>query len=159
MGETSIPWSTVTKTWGALIIVLSISGSAFAQGNSAPILGGTGGLNLPKPLPLLNGNQSLGSNVHRGPNGKPCLTMVGNAVPQVVKSNIYDHTVVANNDCSIPIRVQVCYYRSQECSPLTIPPYGRKELVLGIMPAMSQFRFEYREQFDGGMAPLGFGLR
>jgi hypothetical protein len=32
--------------------------------------------------------------------------------------------------------------------PLTIPAYSRREIVLGIMPAMKEFRYEYREQFQ-----------
>ena len=60
--------------------------------------------------------------------------------------------ILANNDCSQVIKLKVCYYQSQRCVPFAVPPYGRKEVVLGIMPAMKEFQFEYREQFD-----LGFG--
>jgi hypothetical protein len=62
--------------------------------------------------------------------------------------------ITANNDCSQPIKAQVCYYQSQHCIPIDVPGYGRKEAMLGIMPAMNAFRFEYREQFDQG---LGLG--
>jgi hypothetical protein len=31
-------------------------------------------------------------------------------------------------------------------------------VVLGIMPAMTQFQFEYREQFDQGIGGPGIGL-
>jgi len=48
-------------------------------------------------------------------------------------------------------RETVCYYQSQQCVPLDVPAYGRKEVVLGIMPAMNQFQFEYRESFNQGM--------
>jgi len=99
-----------------------------------------------------------GARVHLGPNGKPCLTVVGEAAPEIYDATIFSHTVIAKNDCSTAVKANVCYYQSQKCTPLTVPPYGRSQAVLGIMPAQNQFRFEYREQFDGSMAPMGFHL-
>jgi hypothetical protein len=96
--------------------------------------------------------------VHLGPTGKPCLTVTGEAVPEIYDATIFSHTVNAKNDCSVAVKAQVCYYQSQKCTPLTVPPYGRGQVVLGIMPAQNQFRFEYREQFDGTMPPMGFRL-
>jgi hypothetical protein len=56
--------------------------------------------------------------------------------------------IIAQNDCSQRIKMQVCYYQSQHCVAMDVPPYGRQNLVLGIMPSMSGFRFEFRELFD-----------
>jgi hypothetical protein len=43
--------------------------------------------------------------------------------------------------------MQVCYYKTQRCIPMNIPPWERKEAVLGIFPALKEFRFEYVEEF------------
>lgn len=144
------------------LLLLKWESGAAAQGltspvgtNSAPILRGP---NMPPPtqLPMLNG--SHGARVHLGPTGKPCLTVLGDAKPQTINPRIFTHMVIASNDCSMPIKIQVCYYESHECVQLDISGYGRKEVVLGIMPAMNSFRFEYREKFDLGMGGLGAGL-
>jgi len=127
-------------------------------GNSSATMFGGAGVRPAAQLPLLSGTQNVGAKKHYGPTGAPCLTVNGNAVPQIVNPNIFTHMIMGNNNCSQPIKVQVCYYQSQQCVPLIVPAYGRKEIVLGIMPAMDQFRFEYRELFDQGMGGLGVGL-
>jgi hypothetical protein len=73
-----------------------------------------------------------------------------NGIPRPEKMNprLFEHAVIALNDCSQRIKVQVCYYQSQHCVTMNVPPYGRDEVLLGIMPSMSGFRFEFREQFD-----------
>lgn len=151
-----------------LLLVMPIlpgwAGIVAAQGltsppgtDSAPLLGGAG-VRAPTQLPILNGSQNAAAKVHMGPMGKPCLTVQGYAQPQLVNPNIFDHMIVANNSCSQLIKIQVCYFQSHECIPAAVPGYGRKEVVLGIMPAMKQFRFEYREQFDQGIGGPGLGL-
>ena len=125
---------------------------------TTPALGGAGGVRPPTPPPLLNGTQNAAVKMHLGPTGKRCLTVIGYAQPQIVNPNIYDHMISASNDCSHPIKMQVCYYQTRQCIPVDVSAYGRKEAVLGIMPAMKQFQFEYREQFDQGMGGIGTGL-
>jgi hypothetical protein len=120
-------------------------------------LGGAG-VRPPAQLSILNGAQAAGARMHSGPTGKPCLTVQGYAQQQTINPNIFEHIISASNDCSQLIKTQVCYYQSQQCIQIDVPPYGRKESVLGIMPAMKQFRFEYREKFDQGMGGLGTGL-
>lgn len=148
-----------------LLCFMMLAGEASGQGLTVPmgtgstsVLGGGGGARPPAQLPLLNGTQNVGARRHRTPTGKPCLTVQGYAKPQIINTNIFEHMIIASNDCSKPIKLQVCYYQSQQCIPLDVPAYGRKEVVLGIMPAMDQFQFEYREQFDQGMGGLGGGL-
>ena len=110
----------------------------------------------PVRLPLFSGSQNATIQMHRGPTGKPCLNVQGYVQQQVVNPNIFNHMIMVSNDCSQPIKMQVCYYQSQHCTPVEVPGYGRKDATLGIMPAMKDFRFEYREQFDQGP---GFGTR
>jgi hypothetical protein len=133
-------------------------GLGLPQGSgSAPTLGGAG-MRPPAQSPILNGIQSAGAKIHLGPTGKPCLTVRGYARPQITNPNIFDHVILAGNECGQTIKMQVCYYQSQQCIPIEVPPYGRKEAVLGIMPVMNQFQFEYREQFNQGMGGLWPGI-
>jgi hypothetical protein len=147
-----------------LLVLLAWGNGAAAQiasplgTDGAPTVGGTSGMRPPTQLPLLSGTQSAGAKVHLGPTGKPCLTVFGSAKSQVINPNIFEHIIMASNNCSQSIKMKVCYYQSAQCIPLEVPAYGRKEVVLGIMPAMNQFRFEYREQFNQGMGVLGGGF-
>jgi len=147
-----------------LIVLLAWGTGAVAQlaspvgTDGAATVGSSNGLRPPAQLPLLSGTPSAGVKMHLGPTGKPCLTVFGSAKPQIVNPNIFEHIIMASNDCSQPIKMKVCYYQSPQCVPLDVPAYGRKEIVLGIMPAMNQFRFEYREQFNPGMGGLGAGF-
>ena len=124
------------------------------QSSNPAILGSTGGLHPPTQALLFNG--STGAKQHLRPGGKPCVTVTGEAKPQTINPHIFTHTVMAVNECGFPIKLTACYFQTEECSPLTVPPYGRNQAVLGIMPAMDRFRFEFREKFDGfnGMGAL-----
>jgi hypothetical protein len=148
----------------ALLVVLLAWGTGAAAQVTSPMgtqgaatVGSSSG-RPPAQLPLLSGTPSAGVKSHLGPTGKPCLTVFGSAKAQIINPNIFEHIIMASNECSQPIKMKVCYYQSSQCVPLDVPAYGRKEIVLGIMPAMNQFRFEYREQFTPGMGGLGAGL-
>jgi hypothetical protein len=165
---TPLRWKWPGKNKFCLIILLLLFteywGGAVAQGlmpslgtNSAPALGGAGGMGPPTQTPFLNGTQDATVKMHLGPTGKPCLTVFGYAQPQMIDPNIFDHMISAKNDCSQTIKMQVCYYHSQQCIPVDVPPYARKLAVLGIMPAMTQFQFEYREKFEQGIGVFGSG--
>jgi hypothetical protein len=114
---------------------------------SEPKFGAAGGLSAPLPPPLLTG-QTLGPPVRTTPLGKPCIELFGAAQPLASNKRVFYHLVRANNNCSQRIMLQVCYYQTETCSNLEVPGYGRTEATLGIMPATSAFRFEYREQVD-----------
>jgi hypothetical protein len=84
---------------------------------------------------------------HMGPTGKPCLTIGTHVQPQTLNPHIVEHWVGASNSCGKNIKVQVCYYGSQDCITMDVPPYGRQDSVLGIYPALADFRIETKEQF------------
>jgi hypothetical protein len=113
---------------------------------SRPALGGAG-LRTPSQAPLFGGLNRYAQH-HYGPSGKACLTVTGSAVPQTINPHIFEHLILADNGCGQRIKMHVCYYQSQHCVPTEVPAYGRKEVVLGIMPALKEFRFEFREQFQ-----------
>ena len=137
---------------GTLATAQSVAAPSGSE--ARPALGASGGTRPAAPLPLLGGTQTLGVKVHLGPTGKPCLKVAGYAKAQTINPNIFNHLILVSNNCSQPLKLQVCYYQSQHCAAVEVPGYARKEATLGIMPAMKEFRFEYREQFGQG---LGFG--
>jgi hypothetical protein len=130
--------------------------SAFESrlGDSRPQVGSVGGLRLPSQLPLISGSRDAAAQIHRNAIGRPCLTVYGRAKPQATNKTIYDHSISVSNTCVQPIKLKVCYYHSEDCVKIVVPGFGRKEAVLGIMPQMKEFRFEYWEQF--GRGPSGF---
>jgi hypothetical protein len=109
-----------------------------------PILRGSRGLNPQQggittyPLPRR----------HLNAVGKPCVEVGGYSRAQLQNSNIYDHLIRTENSCSQGIEIKVCYYNSTKCLQIRVPPYGRKESILGIFPAMKDFRFEFTELFN-----------
>jgi hypothetical protein len=84
---------------------------------------------------------------HKGPTGKPCMTLEGSARPEKINSNIIEHWVSAANSCGQLIKLKICYYRTEHCVMVEVPPWDRKDTVLGIFPALKDFRYEYTEQF------------
>jgi hypothetical protein len=127
--------------------------------NSSTALGAAGGILPPTRSPLFSGSHDAPIHMHTGPTGKLCLTVLGYAAEQVINPNIFTHIISVSNDCSQAIKIQVCYYQSHDCTTIDVPGYGRKEATLGIMPAMKDFRFEYKEQFDQGSVFGGAGMR
>jgi hypothetical protein len=122
-----------------------------AQGLSAPgggmEVGSGGGLKPPTNGSAVTG-EATGVQRHLGPTGKPCLSVKGNGVAEKINPSLFAHMIVAANACGERIKLDVCYYQSRRCVEMDIPPYGRSEMTLGIMPSMSGFRFEFREQFN-----------
>jgi hypothetical protein len=109
-------------------------------GSSRPMIGTSGGLSLPP--------RSGSERQHLGPTGKPCVTVRGEGRAEFINPHIIEHVVVVGNSCSQNIKMRVCYYQSNRCIPLTITRYARTEAVLGIMPAVKEFRYEYWEEFQ-----------
>ncbi len=84
---------------------------------------------------------------HTGLSGKPCLALRGYAKPEALNAHIFEHWIAATNSCGMHIKVRVCYHDSDSCIVMDVPPWDRKESVLGILPAADSFRFDAREQF------------
>jgi hypothetical protein len=112
---------------------------------SRPVVGGSGGTS-PQP-PLISGSQNLEILRHRDPAGKPCLTVSGFARPHTTTPNLFDHMITVSNSCAQLIRIQVCYYHTQYCVSAEISGHIRKEMVLGMLPSIKDFRYEFRERF------------
>jgi hypothetical protein len=82
-----------------------------------------------------------------GPNGKPCLAVVGYAKPQVINKSIYEHWIMARNSCGQNIKLRVCYHGTDNCFVMTVPPWDSKNSVLGIYPMTRDFQYDAKEQF------------
>jgi hypothetical protein len=131
------------------IVGLGIGGSVSAQTgtDSRPVVGGTAGAPPLIEPPHISGSDSSDVLRHRNAMGKLCLNVYGYARPYPTNQNLFDHVIVASNSCTQVIRMRVCYYRTQDCIAMEIPSRGRKEAVLGTLPAMKDFRYEFRERF------------
>jgi hypothetical protein len=90
---------------------------------------------------------NLANRQHLDYGGKPCLTSVGAAQPLASNPHILNHAVILDNRCFEAIRAKVCYYNTDECTNVQVPPHGRKEQIIGVFPAMQQFRYEVKEVF------------
>jgi hypothetical protein len=135
------------------VLLSSIAGNAQRAAHAQaltterPVFGASRGLRAVTPPLALDDPENAGARVHRDPYGKPCVGVVGLSRPQVVNTKMFDQTIIADNHCSALIKLKVCYYGSQTCLPVEVPPYGRKETLLGFFPAMKEFRYQYTEQF------------
>jgi hypothetical protein len=136
----------------AFIWLTAVASSVSAQSetspfekSSRPVLGGAG---VPAPTEAPIG-ASRGTEVlrHRDFTGKPCLTVSGLARGHTINPKLYDHIIVVLNSCPQRIAMQVCYYNTQDCIRTEIPGGQRKEAILGTLPSVKDFRFEFREKF------------
>jgi hypothetical protein len=115
--------------------------------SSAPTVGATRGISIPADRPVIGASGGNDVQRHRDFTGKPCLAVGGYARPHAIVPNLFDHVIIAVNTCPQRIAMRVCYYQSQDCIPMEIPGGERKEAILGTLPAMKDFRFEFREKF------------
>jgi hypothetical protein len=139
-------WSARVVSVGNMLILISALLAPFAadaQGltTERPTFGTSGGLRAAPP-PVAFDPENAKAKVHRDPYGKPCMDVLGRSRQQTVNTKMFDQTVIAENHCSQAIKLKVCYYGSQSCAPVDVPPYGRKETLLGFFP-MKEFRYQY----------------
>jgi hypothetical protein len=43
--------------------------------------------------------------------------------------------------------VQVCYYSTRKCIDMDVGGHDKKEVILGTLPSIKDFKYEYRERF------------
>ena len=141
-------WSSLVLA-AALIAPLLLPIVALAQGvpTGTPDSRRPPGLGPLAAPPPISSSQNIDILRHRDPAGKPCLLVQGMARPHTINPNLFDHLIVAANSCAQLIKMQVCYYRTRQCIPMEVPGKGRREAVLGMMPSIKDFRYEFRERF------------
>jgi hypothetical protein len=84
---------------------------------------------------------------HMDATGKPCIKIDPSSKPQTINPHIFEHWVAVTNGCGQAIKVRICYYKTQQCIVADTPPWGRRDVVLGIFPSLRDFRYDYTEQF------------
>ncbi len=89
----------------------------------------------------------LADRQHRDFVGKPCLQTSGIARPLASDPHILNHSVSLDNHCPERIKVTICYHGTDDCTDVVVPPSSRKEQIIGVFPAMQQFRYDVKEQF------------
>jgi hypothetical protein len=114
---------------------------------SQPLFGSTLGTKPPLSPAIITSSQDLNILRHRDFAGRPCLTIEGMARPHTTNPNLYDHVVNTINSCPNKLRVQLCYYKSTQCVWVDVPGRERKEALLGTLPSVRDFRYEFHEQF------------
>lgn len=107
---------------------------------SIPVYGATGRLGLP-PSSLI----PTAPDIHRDYTGKACIQATGFARPLGTNPNMYDQVVQLTNNCSVRIKVKLCYYKDTTCLPVDVDPSSSKQSVLGTIPRIPEFQYEYRE--------------
>ena len=136
----------------ALPAALSLHVDARAQSlfgdNPPPIVGGSGGLAPLAPKPAFGGMSGPSAQLHHDAYGRVCIEIHGYSEPQKTNADIFNHMLLIANECSMLIKLHVCYYQSEHCVDLVAAPYARTLETLGIFPHMQDFRWEYTENFN-----------
>ena len=136
----------------ALLIVITGTLPSSAQSGlfggelSRPTVGAAGDVRVPEDAPSFGANNTQILR-HRDFAGRSCLAISGYARPHTIDRKLYDHVIVAVNNCPQQISISVCYYNSDDCLAMQVPGDDRKEAILGTMPSQKDFRYEFREKF------------
>jgi hypothetical protein len=126
----------------------SLAQNAFSQADSSrPTIGATEGIQAPSETSTFGASGSNDVLRHRNFAGRPCLAVGGYSRPHAIDPHLYDHVIAVTNSCPQQINMTVCYYNSSDCLTVQVPGDARKEAILGTMPSLKDFRFEFREKF------------
>lgn len=121
----------------AAMTVLHTAAVAQSPASSAVVVDAKTGI-----LPSIQNQAALGK-LTKNAYGRPCISILAEARPLI--NNLFSHVVIASNECSVPLKISACYLASRDCVTASVPPRGRKELLLGNFPGAKNFRFEFRE--------------
>lgn len=84
---------------------------------------------------------------HMNSTGRPCTYVLGEAKPQALNPKLYDHVLIVNNSCSVPVKLRACYLGTEKCNDVAVGAFTKRREIFGIAPD-KDFRFEYREYFN-----------
>lgn len=145
-------WTPYTSRRNAIVLVLLLTANrawpqTFLPADKSiqrPTTGSTTG-EIVQPTPsALSGAYTPH---HRNAVGTICIRVSGLARPLGNSGNLFNHWIYAENVCSERIRLQVCYFSTNSCIDLNVAGHERKEAILGTLPSIKDFRYEYRERF------------
>jgi hypothetical protein len=122
----------------AAVVLLSFGHCAVAQSDSSS--------SLQSRMTLQGGGENAALSTHRDALNRPCLDFEAASRAHVINPNVYDHVVSVYNQCVKLIKLSVCYYGTDHCIDMEVPPLSRKDGILGIYPSMQYFRYSYKEK-------------
>jgi hypothetical protein len=96
---------------------------------------------------------------HYSPLGKPCVGVTRSSETEKANPGIIEHWVSVSNACGQRIKVRICYYHTQHCVDVDAPPWGREQAILGIFPALFDFRCDFTERCVAQECRAGVGRR
>lgn len=112
------------------------------------VVGSTPGLNVDPGSSSMRFGSSRTPQRHMDSMGRPCIYVLGEAKPQVVNPKLYDHVLIVNNSCSVPVKLRACYLGTEKCNDVAVGAFTKRREMFGIAPDAKDFRFEYREYFN-----------
>src|SRR4051812_38856738 len=138
--------------WTAVAVgLLAITTAAHPQSSPSPdtsMKRAAPGATLGVTVPMISSTQSnTFAPVHRSPSGAACLRVAGQALPFANNNSLFNHWIYVENTCSDRIRLKVCYYSTTNCIDMDVPGRDRKQAILGTLPSVKDFRYDYRERF------------
>jgi len=112
------------------------------------VVGSTPGVSVDSGSSSMRFGSSRTPQRHMDSSGRPCIYVLGEAKPQVVNPKLYDHILIVNNSCGIPVKLRACYLGTDKCSDIAVGAYTKRREIFGIVPDAKDFRFEFREYFN-----------
>ncbi|RXT47704.1 hypothetical protein [Bradyrhizobium betae] len=136
-----------------LVAVLVAHDGALAQVDKPGLTGGsvvgsTPGLSVDTNSSSMRFGSSRTPQRHMDSSGRPCVYVLGEAKSQVVNPKLYDHVLIVNNSCSVPVKLRACYLGTDKCNDIAVGAYTKRREIFGIVPDAKDFRFEFREYFN-----------
>jgi hypothetical protein len=113
-------------------------------GLSKEVIGGTISLEETESAKF---HTDLAPSRHLNSSNKPCLTVSGLIKAQIINANLYDQILLLDNQCSQPIKIRACYYKSTSCTVMQVNGYKREQHNLGVSTT-GDFRYSYREYLN-----------
>ena len=83
--------------------------------------------------------------------GRPCLDKfraIAYPVPNS-QAGLFEHVIFTNNLCTVPIKLRICYDKTETCKIMKIPAKKtRASITLGFQANMPYFKFNSVEIWD-----------
>jgi hypothetical protein len=77
---------------------------------------------------------------------RPCISLM-TQLNQVGKSNLYEHQVMVENECTKMILVEACYKNSTTCVKVRAIPHEITEAILGYASTKAEFAVTFKEAY------------
>lgn len=136
----------LTLTGAALSAVTPSNADYAIAGLSRETVGGTVGVGTDESSSATLTTDFAPSR-HLNASNKACLTVSALYQKQTLNSNLFDQILILDNQCSQPIKIRACYYKSTSCTVMRVDAYRRQQHNLGVS-VTADFRFSFREYLN-----------